>query len=670
MPSIAKTMANNLSQEKSLYLRQHANNPVNWWPWCSEAFERAQEEGKPILLSIGYSACHWCHVMERECFEDDYIAGLMNKYFVCIKVDREERPDIDQIYMEAVQMVTQQSGWPLNVFCLPDGRPFFGGTYFPPEDKGQGIVPWPQLLMRIATHYDKKREELEENADNILKNLQIEPNLDKGPKTIDDKTLFINAAQFICTLHDDDWGGFGQAPKFPPVSILEFLLSIRASRACEYEHPELAQRIDSVVNTTLTTMAHGGIFDQLGGGFMRYSVDRYWLIPHFEKMLYDNALLLGVYTKAWLRYKDPLFKAIVEETVSFLEREMLQEDGLFASSIDADTENTEGSYYIWPPEEVKAVLGEEEGDLFCYHYNITQEGNFEEGSSNPAWATRSFEDREKLKPLRDKLLKARTQRTTPACDTKKLLSWNSLLIESLAEAGFAFERKDWLERACRAADCIEKKMQEAPLRYHTVLYENEALYSANLDGYAFYAKACLSLASKGDYLKPGLGKLYLERASSIAKTLLSHFGDSSGCGFFFTADDREALIVRKKAFWDNATPSGNSVLVHVFGDLYQLTGEALYLETLQQLKGFFAPQLPQTPQGISFALSGLVYDAVGCAVLRLKNKDDFVVAQKHLSSRPYRKVFLSLSKTETPQLCIGKQCISDTEDIQKLLSFL
>ena len=363
---------NGLGQESSLYLRQHAEQPVNWHAWGDAAFAEARERDVPLLVSIGYSACHWCHVMAHECFDDGYIAGLMNEHFVCVKVDREERPDVDQVYMEAVQMIQQQGGWPLNVFCLPDGRPFFGGTYFPPKDRGNGLVPWPQLLMRISDFYKRSRGELVENAEAIEKNILqgTRAGAAGGGFAEWSGDLLPEAAQGILGNHDHQYGGFGQAPKFPQSMCLHFLMAVRGLPGVD---AELLKRLDGACGTTLRAMAHGGLYDQFGGGFARYSVDAHWLIPHFEKMLYDNALLLQSYTRGWQQTKEGLYAAVVEETVGWLEREMLADCGGFYSALDADTDGEEGLFYVWDPESVDAAVGPVAGRRVRAAYHITAE---------------------------------------------------------------------------------------------------------------------------------------------------------------------------------------------------------------------------------------------------------------------------------------------------------
>lgn len=662
-------MANRLSKESSLYLRQHGENPVDWWPWCAEAFEVAKREDKLILVSIGYSSCHWCHVMAHESFEDEYIAGLMNKNFICIKVDREERPDIDQMFVEVVQMITGRAGWPLNVFCLPDGKPFFGGTYFPPKDIGRGIVPWPQLLMRLVEAYRKSPHELEENGDNIIQNLLVANN----PSTGEDlpNSVLLEGARMICATHDDEWGGFGGAPKFPSPTVLEYLFGIRTSAACDQD-TQLAGRIDEVLEKTLKAMAHGGIYDQIGGGFSRYSVDRFWAVPHFEKMLYDNGLLITAYTKGWLWYRLPLFKSIVEETIGWLERDMLMKFGAFASSLDADTEGVEGRYYAWTPEEVTVALGAEEGRLFCDAYSITKEGNFEECASIPAWVYDDNEKRFELKSLREKMLSVRELRVRPGRDAKVLVSWNSLLAQGLVNAGFYFNKPEWVLLAKKVIDWIWKEMSDGISRLRSVYYGGASEVSGYLDDYAFYAEACLTLAGKVEWVVPGAGGLYIERAQAVVEAVLKHFGDAEGFGFFFTADDAEKLIARKKYWWDQAIASGNASMVHCLSDLYVLTGEERYAEKLNQLRRAYAEFARKAPNGVAYALAGFTEDAIGAVLLKIGDEGAKTLnrIQESLARKPYRKVFILRQKERAGtqyQLCVGTQCMESTDDLESIL---
>ncbi|MBH53382.1 MAG: thioredoxin domain-containing protein [Opitutaceae bacterium] len=657
-------MPNHLINEKSLYLRQHANNPVDWYPWGEEALAKAKEEDKPLLISIGYSSCHWCHVMEHESFEDEYIAGLMNEHFVCIKVDREERPDIDQIYMEAVQMIAQHGGWPLNVFCLPDGRPFFGGTYFPPEDRQNGMVPWPQALIRVIDFYKKNRDQLEENANTIIKNL-LASNAPIGESVgVIDKTTLEQAAVEFARRHDDQFGGFGQAPKFPPSMALNFLLqareSIFESAKKEPGKKQEYDRIDEVIETTLKAMAHGGLFDQIGGGFARYSVDRYWLIPHFEKMLYDNGLLLDIYAKAWTTYRNPLYKVLVEETVTWALREMKSDGDGFYSAFDADSEGEEGKFYVWKPAEIKEVLGEDRGTEFCKVYNITEAGNFEHGFSNPALTEADFSTRESFKDAREQLYEHRAKRVWPGLDKKQLTSWNSLLIRGLAEAGFALDRKDIFDTAKDAADFIWENLRFENNRLHSVYY-NEASLNGYLDDYAYHAEALLSILAYVDFYYPGESETYLTRCQAIAKSSIDHFKDEQSAGYFFTSNDHESLIARKKEWWDNATPSGNASLLNVFSCLYCLTADPVYQEELAILREGYSGLIARNPHGVPHALAAMIADQNGIEVIKAKDVDNLDQLPDLLRKLPWRRRFTVISNAENQppgyQRCIGTLCL-------------
>lgn len=662
-------MANRLLEESSLYLKQHAQNPVHWWPWCQEAFDEAKRENKLVLVSIGYSSCHWCHVMAHESFEDEYIAGLMNRYFICIKVDREERPDIDQIFVEVVQMITGRAGWPLNVFCLPDGRPFFGGTYFPPKDIGRGIIPWPQLLMRIVEHYKKAPEELKENAQNIIQNLQISNNPVHSGGVVNDDLL--EGARMICKTHDDEWGGFGQAPKFPSPTVLDYLFAVRRMLKQE-EDKELVERLDQVLVTTLKGMAHGGIYDQIGGGFSRYSVDRFWVVPHFEKMLYDNGLLLTTYTKGWLLYGLELFKSIVEETIGWLQREMQTEWGVFASSLDADSEGVEGKYYVWTEGEIIKALGEEDGRIFCEAYSITKEGNVEPEASVPAWVYDDDQKRRELRPLREQLLKVRESRVRPGKDSKILVSWNALVIRGLVDAGFYFNRPEWVELAKKAVDWIWERLFHCEEGLKSVYYAGGRQVDGYLDDYAFYAESCLALAAKIDWIEPGCSQQYIERSQKVLERVVEDFCDTEGNGFFFAAANHHELIARKKYWWDQATPSGNASLVHSFSELFALTGERRYAEKLQELRSSYAVFSKQAPNGVAYALAGFAQDQMGVVILKIGAKVEFGLKeiQEALARKPYRKVFLLVQKeieTDKYQLCEGTQCFVSTDNLNEVL---
>src|SRR5829696_8535744 len=465
-------VANRLAGETSPYLLQHAGNPVDWYPWGDEAFARAREEDRAVLVSIGYSACHWCHVMERECFEDERIAQLMNERFVCIKVDREEHPDVDAIYMDAVQAMTGQGGWPLNAFLTPDGVPFWCGTYFPPEPR-QGMPSWPQVLTAIGAAWDQQREEIRSQAGGILERLRGAAALKPPEEEIDPASLDAAVAQ-LRTLYDPEYGGFGRAPKFPPSSAIEFLLG-RGER-------EMALH-------TLRRMAGGGMYDQIGGGFARYSVDRTWLVPHFEKMLYDNALLARAYLHAWQVTREPLFERVARETLDWALAELRQEEGAFASALDADSEGVEGRFYVWTPAQVREVLGDELGEVMIAHFGMTERGNFE-GRNIPVRATPDPPQRDEG---RRRLYEARARRVWPGLDDKRLTGWNALMISALADAGAALERDDYLGAAGEAAAFVLRDLRDGRGRLLRSWKDGQGKLNAYLEDHAFLLEALISL---------------------------------------------------------------------------------------------------------------------------------------------------------------------------------
>lgn len=661
-------MSNRLSKENSLYLRQHANNPVDWYPWGEEALQAAEATGKPLLVSIGYSACHWCHVMAHECFEDEYIAGIMNKHFICVKVDREERPDVDQIYMEAVQMIQQQGGWPLNVFCLPDGRPFFGGTYFPPEDRGQGIIPWPQVCMRIVDFYKRSPQELVENAEAIQKNI-LAGAQDSGREGSADgwePGLLNEAALGICGNHDDQYGGFGGAPKFPPSMSLNFLRALHSEAA-----PEVAERIDEVSHATLRAMAHGGIFDQFGGGFARYSVDAHWLIPHFEKMLYDNALLIDAYTRSWLSQRDPLYAAVVEETIGWLEREMSAPGGGFYAALDADSDGGEGLFYVWTPEEVDSVLGPSLAREVRAAYNITSEGNFEHGSSNPALVEADYAVRSQLADARRRLREHReSARMAPGRDTKISTAWNAMLIRALADAGFYFDRPEWTKRARRAVDFLWDSLvtqSGGRIELKSVYYEGAgAEVGAFLHDYALLAEALLAVASKVDWIEAGASAIYESKAKACLDQALKDFSDAQGIGYYFTAEGAETPVARRKEWFDNATPSGNAAILHALGGLYALTGERRYADEIEATLPAYAEYARKVAAGVAHGLEAAANHHSGIAVVRVGRDVDPQALRRALAAKPWRRTFVKQDPEQagaSVQVCIGTRCLVPTEDL-------
>jgi uncharacterized protein YyaL (SSP411 family) len=670
-------VSNRLAQEQSLYLKQHAANPVHWWPWGTDAFAAAQAQGKPVLVSVGYSSCHWCHVMARESFEQPYIAELMNQHFICIKVDREERPEVDKLMMDAVQMINGHGGWPLNCFCLPDGRPFFGGTYFPPEDRGQGQVPWPQLLMRVADFFHRNKDELAANADAIAQNLTHltrAPDADgSSPQPAD----LLAAAKRLCEQHDDTYGGFGGAPKFPSPPTVDFLLAIRGTAAVEQDRA-LATRLDAVLTVTLGGMARGGLFDQIGGGFHRYCVDRDWTVPHFEKMLYDNAQLLGTYAEAWARYRDPLYARICEETIGWLEREMRLPNGLYASALDADTHHEEGTTYVWKPVEIVALLGAE-ALPFAAAYGLTDQGNFE-GANIPKLRAKIGE-RDRLAGARATLLAARNLRPQPERDDKALLGWNALLIRALAKAAWIFGRKDWFELAADIEASAWRLFAEAGASptLRSVAHGDHATLTGNLTDYAWFAQAELTLAAYASWGLPGESPRFATRARALMQATADRFADPHAVGFFFAPAGRDDLSVRQKDWFDNAVPAGNSAMVHACAEAYTLTGEDRWRQTLEDLAQAYGGMARNVPNGVAHALEGLTRYALGHAVLKHAPTANLVALQAALGgqvntsahARPHRPLLLVASpETQGFQLCVGTTCQPPTDNVDEIAAAL
>jgi uncharacterized protein YyaL (SSP411 family) len=527
---------------------------VDWYPWGEEARERARREDKPMLVSIGYAACHWCHVMERESFEDPRIAALMNDLFVCVKVDREERPDVDAIYMDAMQAMTGHGGWPLNAFTTPDGLPFFAGTYFPPQPR-QGMPAWAQVLEGIAQAWREQRDDIEGNRAELVDRLRGAATLAPAEGE-PDQGLLEEAVRNLRRTYDPQYGGFfAEAPKFPAASAIEFLLG-RGER-------EMALH-------TLRWMASGGMYDQIGGGFARYSVDTRWVIPHFEKMLYDNALLARAYLHAWQVSGEPFFRRIAEETLDWAIRELRQDEGGFASSLDADSEGEEGRFYAWTPDEVEAAFpGEaERARAALGYYGMTGEPNFE-GRHVPVRATADPPDRE---PIRERLYAVRSQRVWPALDDKRLTGWNALMISALADAGGALGRPDLLDAAVACAEFVWRDLRGPDGRLLRTYNRGRGRLAGYLEDHAFLLEAMLCLYEQT------FDPRWLAAARELADTLLARFLDPEHGGFFAVADDHEALIARRKELEDSPIPSGGSAAAYGLLRLAALTGEARYEE--------------------------------------------------------------------------------------------
>ncbi len=659
-------MPNQLDKESSLYLRQHRNNPVDWKPWGEDAFREAEERDLPVLVSIGYSSCHWCHVMAHESFEDEYIADLMNRNLVCVKVDREERPDVDQIYMEAVQMITGQGGWPLNVFCLPDGRPFFGGTYFPPEDRGMRILPWPQLIMRIREYFKTHRDELVENGENIFKNIHaMSQGLDPSEWN---PAVLVSSANTLLANHDDEEGGFSGAPKFPPSMILSFLLAMRESGTVQ-SSPAMTNRLDACLEKTCQALARKGLRDHVGGGFFRYCVDGQWTIPHFEKMLYDNALLLGTLSRASKRYASGILGQAAHATVDWLYREMGSPSTGFASAIDADSPGGEGAFYTWNPEEILQVLGKEKGERLCRLFSVTQAGNFENQRTHlqlPVEGDPAI-DSEDLAAL----LEARNQRARPDTDEKRLLGWNSLLAGGLAEAGLYLGQTKLAEDASTLLDFLFQTFQCSDGSFRTVAYHGKATETpAFLNDLAWLAEACLRVAATCDLHHPVGSEKWIERAEDLVGQIEGTFGDPSSPGCFFSAHEHGERLPRKKEWYDNATPSGNASLLHVYAKLFFLTGKQRYQKAYAGLRALFGSYATKVPNGIAHALAAMSEEAIGYAMIRARTPEDLREIQERFSRTPVaRPVFFRLDESlgGRYEICVATQCLPVTADPNEIL---
>ncbi len=580
-------MANRLAHETSPYLLQHKDNPVDWQPWGPEALERAAREDKPIMVSIGYSACHWCHVMERESFEDEETARLINEAFVPIKVDREERPDVDDIYMEAVQGMTGQGGWPLTVFLDPEGVPFYGGTYFPPEPR-QGMPSFGQVLEATAGAYRNQREELREASAQIRESLGAVGRVEQSQEPLDESIM----AQAISALHsafDRANGGFGGAPKFPPASALEFLLD---------------RGQNDPVRLTLDKMMHGGIYDQLGGGFHRYSVDATWLVPHFEKMLYDNALLARTYLHGWQVMGEERWRRVCEETLDWALREMRGPEGGFYSALDADSEGEEGRFYVWDEGEMRTALAQAgiAGDAIervLGYWGVSPAGNFEGRNILHVALGASAQQPAELNDARTALYSWRDRRVRPSLDDKRICSWNALMIAALADAGAAMNREDYLDAASACARFVMESMRDSNGHLLRTWKEGEARLNAYLEDHAFLVEGLLRL------YEATLEVRWFDAAREIADQMIERFADDERGGFFTTSNDHEELIARRKDVGDHPIPSGNSSAGYGLLRLAALTGAGGYEERATGTMRLFAPAAARHPDAFGHLLQAI-----------------------------------------------------------------
>jgi uncharacterized protein YyaL (SSP411 family) len=584
-------MPNRLAQESSLYLLQHQLNPVDWYPWGEEAIQRAISENKPIFLSIGYSACHWCHVMEHESFESEAIARELNERFVCIKVDREERPDLDQIYMNAVQVLTGRGGWPMSVFLTPDLKPFYGGTYWPPTSR-HGMPGFDQVIVAVSKAWQDNREAVVESADRLTQQLS---HMAAQENELDELTedLLTRASSHFRQTYDRTYGGFGGAPKFPAPMSLRLLMRGWYRRGENFSL--------EMVTGTLDRMAAGGIYDHLGGGFARYSVDARWLVPHFEKMLYDNAQLVVAYVEAFQITGNTNYAHVVRETLDYVVRDMTDPQGGFFSTEDADSEGVEGKFYTWTPEQLLEVLGDEAAATFAKVYDVTKSGNFEETNilnlpktieQQAAILGRDVESlRTELGESRQKLFNAREQRIHPHKDDKVITAWNGLMIEALALAGAVLNEPKYLDASRKAAEFIEKNLRRDDGRLLHTWRHGKAKVDGYLDDYTYLANGLATL-----YECMGEEK-YLEQSISLVEQVLQHFGSQGQGGFYFTADDQEQLLTRNKEFADNAVPSANAMAAIVLIKLAKLTGIEKYLNAAEQTMQAAVELMQRYPSG-------------------------------------------------------------------------
>ncbi len=587
-------MANHLAGSTSPYLLQHQHNPVDWYPWGPEALERARKEDRPIFLSIGYAACHWCHVMERESFEDPQVAKLLNERFICIKVDREERPDLDQIYMIAVQMLTGHGGWPMNVFLTPQGEPFYGGTYWPPRPR-HGLPAFGQIVMAVGDAWQERRQDILEQAvaltEEVRGALMRPGQIDEAAGGLLSKDLLFTAGKRLVDVLDRTWGGFGGAPKFPHCSDLELLLRLWF-RTQQTDYLE-------AVTITLDRMAAGGIYDHLGGGFSRYSVDREWLVPHFEKMLYDNAQLATLYLLGFQATGKGAYAVIAEDTLDYLLRDMRDDAGGLHSSEDADSEGVEGKFYVWTAAEIGSVLGTQRGEQFCKVYGVTAHGNFEGfnilhlphsieaaaeklGVSSGDLIVQLLEDRRTL-------LAARTKRIRPGRDDKVLTNWNALAVQALALASRMLERPDFLQAAETIVEFLWSKMRDPQGRLLHAFRDGQAHLNGYLDDYSYLTDALLSLFEATGEAR------WIERAMELANTILNHFRDPKTGGLFYTSDDHEALVARSKDYVDASVPSSAGSAAVAWLRLYSLTGDTKWHEAAERVLLDAVPLMQKQP---------------------------------------------------------------------------
>lgn len=678
---------NRLIHETSPYLLQHAHNPVDWYPWGEEALTRAKQEQKPILLSIGYSACHWCHVMERESFENEEIAAVMNELFINIKVDREERPDLDEIYMNAVQIMTRQGGWPMTVFLTPDLKPFYGGTYYPPTDR-YGRPGFPKVMHAVSEAFSDQNTEVLQQAEQITTHLSQMSNVVDPHHHELTEELMTNAFQNYRAQFDSQHGGFGNAPKFPPSMGLPFLL--------RYWHQSGNANALEMVELTLEKMARGGMYDQLGGGFHRYSTDAHWLVPHFEKMLYDNAQLVVAYFEAYQATQKPFYRDIATETLDYVLREMYDaENGGFYSTQDADSEGVEGKFFVWEPNDVEDIIGEENAKIFCEYYDITPQGNFEGENilqvqvPSDIFARKLQMDVEALEALladgKQKLFEEREKRIKPGLDDKILTSWNGIMIRGMAMGYQLTGKPEYLEACEKSAEFVLTTLSQDNGLLLRTYRDGKSHLNAYLEDYSYFIAGLIAL------YEASFESRWLTEAERLAHIMIDQFGDDAGDGFFFTGKAHETLIVQSKSAYDGATPSGASMAIHSLLRLAKhLDNPEFHDKAVETLLLYFH-QMEGMPSGSGQLLCELAFllstpKEIAIVGEQGAAKTEAMLAALHSTYQPNKIVALSESgdgqtlplltdktqvdDTATAYVCENYVCQAPTTDVEAFVELL
>ena len=650
-------MSNTFIKSSSPYVLQHAKQEIDWHPWSKETFELAKDRNLPILLSIGYASCHWCQKMSRECFEDSFVASLMNRHFICIIVDREERPDLDQIYLESVRMFNQTAGWPLNIFCLPNGHPFWGGTFFPKEDDGSGIAPWPQVLMRISEHFRKAKSELEENAKNVMANLQHANHPDFSNSSSWNPAHLIEASTQISKSHDDEHGGYTQAPKFPGSITTDFLLALLESQSMREDIVQ-AQRLEFCVRKTLSGMISGSLFDHINGGIFRYSEDRQWLNPHFEKMLSDNAIFLSTVSRAYRKNNNLLYKYAVEKTIGFLFSTMGTSKTGMGSSLSSEIQSIEGAKYLWERENLEQALNSSEDGLFLVSKLIPFADD--KNLFLPHLISSQELPYERQFVIFEQLQSRVHKETKPRIDSKKLVGANALLIRALVDASIAFENPSFFLRA-RELDL----WMQSTFSINSENIPNSSILF--LQDFTLWIEAILSLASVCELFEEGMFHNYLSRAENLTKEVIRHFKDKKMPGYFISPETIDyPPPCRKKIWHDDAVPSGNSSLMRIFSHLSELTENSQMKIELGEAKNAYSNLLSKSPTGLAWALTALSEDAVGIVTIASNHFSKDTIGT--ISSKPHRPIyFRSDNSIKNTKVYLNGKIALTTQSVEEAL---